>query len=321
MKNSYSNIFSFNKNILKKTINYLNNGNVAGLPTETVYGLGGNAYSKNSIHKIFKLKGRPKSNPLIIHYLNLEDTINDIVINKSLEKLYKKLCPGPITFVVKKKFNSKINPIACAKLDTVAVRFPKHKIIRSILKAIDFPLAMPSANKTTNVSPVKAKDVFDEFKKKVKLIIDGGNCKVGIESTVIDLTSSPKILRPGIIDKKKIEKIIRFKIKNKNKGKNKNKFKSPGMMKKHYSPGIPVSINQKKYDGKSAFVYLGVKYKNRKNYFSLSNNSNLFEAASNLYKTFRIIKKRGFKKIQISKIPNKGPGIAINDRIKRASNN
>ncbi len=319
MKNSYSNIFSFNNKILKKTTNYLNNGNVAGLPTETVYGLGGNAYSKSSIRKIFKLKGRPKSNPLIIHYLDLEDSINDIVINQNLKKLYKKLCPGPITFVVKRKFNSKINPIACAKLDTVAIRFPKHKIIRSILKAINFPLAMPSANKNTKVSPVKAKDVFDEFKKKVKLIIDGGNCKVGIESTVIDLTSSPKILRPGIIDKKKIEKIIKLKIRSKNE--NKNKLKSPGMMKKHYSPGIPVLINQKRYDGKSAFIYLGVKYKNRKNYYSLSNNSNLFEAASNLYKIFRIIKKRGYKKIQISKIPNKGPGIAINDRIKRASNN
>ena len=113
MKNSYSNIFSFNNKILKKTINYLNNGNVAGLPTETVYGLGGNAYSKSSIRKIFKLKGRPKSNPLIIHYLDLEDSINDIVINQNLEKLYKKLCPGPITFVVKRKFNSKINPCIC----------------------------------------------------------------------------------------------------------------------------------------------------------------------------------------------------------------
>ena len=214
-----------------------------------------------------------------------------------MEKLYKKLCPGPITFVVKRKFNSKINPIACAKLDTVAIRFPKHKIIRSILKAINFPLAMPSANKNTKVSPVKAKDVFDEFKKKVKLIIDGGNCKVGIESTVIDLTSSPKILRPGIIDKKKIEKIIKLRIRSKSK----NKLKSPGMMKKHYSPGIPVLINQKKYDGKSAFIYLGIKYKNRKNYYSLSNKSNLFEAASNLYKIFRIIKKRGIKKFKLVK--------------------
>ena len=142
----------------------------------------------------------------------------------------------------KKKHNSKIHPLASAKLNTIAVRFPKHKIIRTILKEIDFPLAMPSANKSTKLSPVKAKDVFDEFKKKIQLIIDGGICKIGIESTVIDLTGSPKILRPGIIGKNTIEKVLKKKIKYNIRGK---KIKSPGMMKKHYSPGIPVLINQK----------------------------------------------------------------------------
>ena len=191
MKNSYSNIFAFNKKILNKTIKNLNNSNVAGLPTETVYGLGGNAYSKISIQRIYKLKERPSSNPLIIHYYNYKDALNDIEINENFIKLYKFFCPGPITFVLKKKNNSKIHPLASAKLNTVAVRFPKHKIIRTILKEIDFPLAMPSANKSTKVSPVKAKDVFDEFKKGIQVIIDGGKCKIGIESTVIDLTSFP----------------------------------------------------------------------------------------------------------------------------------
>jgi len=316
MKNSYSNIFAFNKKILNKTIKNLKNGNVAGLPTETVYGLGGNAYSKIAIQKIYKLKERPATNPLIIHYHNLRDALNDIEINENLKKLYKFFCPGPITFILKKKYNSKVHPLASAKLNTIAVRFPKHKVIRTILKEIDFPLAMPSANKSTNISPVRAKDVFDEFKKKILLIIDGGMCKIGIESTVIDLTGYPKILRPGIIGKNKIEKILKKKIKKNIKGK---KIKSPGMMKKHYSPGIPVLINQKKYDGKSAFIYLGNKYKNKKNFFSLSKNLDLNEAASNLYKIFRLIKIKGYKKIQISKIPNFGSGIAINDRIQRAS--
>jgi len=176
---------------------------------------------------------------------------------------------------------------------------------------------MPSANKSTNVSPVFAEDVFDEFGKKIKIILDGGKCKIGIESTVVDLTGSPKILRPGIIDKKNLEKILNKKVKNIIKNK---KITSPGMMKKHYSPGIPVLINQSKYDGKSAFIYLGTKYKNRKNFFTLSKNLDLDEAASNLYKIFRLIKNKGYKKIQISKIPNLGSGIAINDRIKRASN-
>ena len=316
MKNSYSNIFSFNKKNLKKAIDYLSKGNVIGLPTETVYGLGGNAYSENSIRKIYKLKGRPKFNPLIIHYFGLNNVLKDVYINRYFIKLYKKFCPGPITFILKKKKNSRIHPYSLANLKTVAVRFPKHKMIRNILKEIDFPLAMPSANKSERVSPVCAEDVNEEFKKKIPLIINGGISKVGIESTVIDLTSYPKILRPGRIHKNVIEKTLKLKIKKRSINKI---IRSPGMMTKHYSPGIPVLINQKKYDGKSAFIYLGKKYKNIKNFFSLSKSFNLDEAASNLYKTFRLIKKKGYKQIQISKIPDTGSGIAINDRIERAS--
>ena len=316
MKNSYSNIFKFNKKTLDKSIRYLNNKKVAGLPTETVYGLGGNGYSKYAIKKIYKLKDRPKSNPLIIHYYNLSSALEDIVINNNFLKLYKKLCPGPITFILNKKKNSKIHALATANLKTVAIRFPKHKFTRTILKNINFPLAMPSANKSTNVSPVRAKDVFEEFQNKIPIIIDGGKSKIGIESTVLDLTSNPKILRPGVINQKYIEKILKLKLK---KTINKSKIKSPGMMKKHYSPGIPVLINQKKYDGKSAFLYLGSRFKSNGNFFSLSKSSNLNEAASNLYKMFRLIKKKGYKKIQIGTIPNINSGIAINDRIKRAS--
>ena len=316
MKNSYSNIYSFNKKILKKSIDNLKNGNVLGLPTETVYGLAGNAYSKNSVQKIYKLKARPKSNPLIIHYYGLKNILSDVIINDNFRKLYKSFCTGPITFILNKKPNSKIHPFACAKMNTVAVRFPKHVAIRSILKKINFPLAMPSANKSTNVSPVNAKDVYEEFKKKIKIIVNSGKCKIGIESTVVDLTDSPRILRPGIIDKKSIEKILKKKIKKNNKY---QKKRSPGMFKKHYYPGIPVKINQKKHDGKSAYIYLGKKFHNKKDFFTLSKNFDLCEAASNLYKILRLAKKRGYKKIQINKIPNHGPGIAINDRIKRAS--
>ena len=316
MKNSYSNIFPFSKKILKKTIKLLTKGSIVALPTETVYGLAGNAYSKIAVEKIFRIKGRPKLNPLIIHYYNIQKTLDDIVVNNNFKKLYKKLCPGPITFILKKKKNSKIQSLASAKLKTVAVRFPKHNIARSILKCTNFPLAMPSANLSSKVSSVCAQDVHGEFKKKIKLIVDGGQSKIGIESTVIDLTNKPKILRPGIIESSEIEKILKLTLKNNT---NNLKIKSPGMLKKHYSPGIPVLVNQTKFDNKNAIIYLGNKFENKRNYFSLSKNLDLYEAASNLYKTFRLIKKKGFKKIQIAKIPSKGPGIAINDRIKRAA--
>ena len=316
MKNSYSNIFPISKKTLNKAKGLLTKDSLVALPTETVYGLAGNAYSAAAVKKIFNLKGRPASNPLIIHYYNIEKALDDIIINNNFKKLYKKFCPGPITFILKKKKNSKIQASANAKLKTVAVRFPKHKILKTILKNINFPLAMPSANKSSSVSPVCAQDVFDEFKKKIKFIVDGGQSKIGIESTVIDLTSAPKILRPGSITSSKIESILKLKIK---KNFDKSKVKSPGMLKRHYSPGLPILINQTKSDNKSAFIYIGNKFKNKNNFFSLSKNSNLNEAASNLYKTFRLIKKKGFKKIQIAKIPFKNSGIAINDRIKRAA--
>ena len=174
---------------------------------------------------------------------------------------------------------------------------------------------MPSANLSSGISPVNALDVSDEFKKKIKIIINSGNSKIGIESTVVSLVGKPKILRPGIIGAKTIKKILKISIIKKS-----SKISSPGMLKKHYSPGIPVLLNQKKANKNCALITFGKKYKNKTNYFNLSKKSDLKEAASNLYKTLRKIKKQGFKKIYVVKIPNLGAGIAINDRLKRAAN-
>ena len=138
MKNIYSNIYSFNKKILKKTVNYLKQGNIAGLPTETVYGLAGNAYSKRAIKKIFKLKKRPNNNPLIIHYYSIKNAKKDVILNNNFLKLYKKFCPGPLTFVLKKNKKTRINSLATAKLNTVAIRFPKHKIIEKFSNILTF---------------------------------------------------------------------------------------------------------------------------------------------------------------------------------------
>ena len=314
MKNIYSNIFTFNKKILFKTIANLKNGNVVGLPTETVYGLAGNAYSKKAVIKIYKLKKRPKINPLIVHYSNYQKASNDVIFNHNFFKLYKRFCPGPISFILKKKKKSKIHSLATAKLSTAAIRFPSNNIIRSILKKIDFPLVMPSANLSSGVSPVKASDIVDDFKKKIRIIINGGHSKIRIESTVVDLTGKPKILRPGIISSEILKKYININVAKKN-----IKIKSPGMLKKHYSPGIPMILNQKIAEEKSAFITFGSKYKNNINSFNLSKKADLKEAASNLYKIFRKIKKKGYKKICVTKIPNYGPGIAINDRLMRAS--
>ena len=158
---------------------------------------------------------------------------------------------------------------------------------------------------------------YDEFGKKIKIILDGGKCKIGLESTIIDLTRYPSILRPGKITKEKIEKILKKKIKIR---KNFKKINAPGQLKLHYSPGIPVEMNKRSIKKQQAFIGFGKKFKIGKNYFNLSKKGDLKEAANNLYKTMREVKKRKFKSIAIVKISNKGIGCAINDRLKKAAN-
>jgi len=317
MKNIYLNIYKPNSLNLKKAKKNIENNNVIGLPTETVYGLAGNAYSNKSVKKIFKLKKRPNFNPLIIHFKNLNDLKKDVKLNNNFKKLYKAFCPGPITFILKKRKKSKISILATAKKKTVAVRIPKNKIARNLLSLLKFPLAAPSANISSKLSPTSAKDVFDEFGNKIKFIIDGGQSKIGLESTIVDLTGAPSILRPGSITVKKIQKVLKKKIKVK---KNSKKIKAPGQLKLHYSPGIPIELNKKYAKKNQALIGFGKEFKARKNYFNLSKNGNLKEAANNLYKTMRKIKQKKFKSIAVTKIPNTEIGYAINDRLRKASN-
>jgi len=317
MKNIYLNIYKPNFANLKKAKKNLDNNNVVGMPTETVYGLAGNAYSDISIKKIFKLKKRPNFNPLIIHFKNLKDLEKDVIINTNFLKLHKAFCPGPITFVLKKNEKSKISKIASARKKTIAVRIPKHKVARNLLKILDVPLAAPSANISSKLSPTCANDVVDEFGNKVNFILDGGQCEIGLESTIIDLTNNPTILRQGAVTLEEIYKILKKKITVKKKLK---VIKSPGQLKLHYSPGIPILMNKTCPKKNGAFITFGKKFKSGKNYFNLSRNSNLKEAANNLYKIMRKIKKRNFKSISVCKIPNFGIGRAINDRLGKASN-
>ena len=317
MKNIYLNIYKPNLVNLKKAKKNIENNNVIGIPTETVYGLAGNAYSNRSVKKIFKLKKRPVFNPLIIHFKNLNDLKNDVMLNTNFKKLYSAFCPGPITFILKKKKKSRISKIATSRKKTVAVRIPKHKVTRNLLSILKFPLAAPSANISSKLSPTSAKDVFDEFGNKIKFILDGGQCKIGLESTIVDLTGKPFILRPGSITVEKIQKILKKKIKIK---KNLKRIKAPGQLKLHYSPGIPVKMNRKNAEKNQALIGFGKKFKVGKNYFNLSKTGSLKEAANNLYKTMRKIKKRNFKSIAVVKIPNTEIGCAINDRLRKASN-
>ena len=301
---------------IKKAKKLLNKSECVAIPTETVYGLAGNAYSDRACRNIFKLKKRPKNNPLIVHYHDFKKVKEDCYLNHSFFKLYKKFCPGPITFILNLKKNSKISKIATNKKNSLAIRFPKHPITRNLLKELKFPIAAPSANISSRVSAVTSNDVKDDFGKKIKYILEGGKSSIGVESTIIDLRKKPKILRLGGLDVKKIKKILGKKI---SFNINPSKISSPGQLKIHYSPGIPIRLNIKKFRNDEACLLIRKKKISKANYYFLSKKGNLFEAAKNLYSTLRKIKKSKYKSIAVSKIPNKGMGKTINDRLLRAS--
>ena len=301
---------------IKKAQKLLKKSECVAIPTETVYGLAGNAYSDEACKKIYKIKKRPKNNPLIVHYLNNQILKKDCNFNNDFLKLYRVFCPGPITFILDLKKNSKISKIVTNKKNTLAVRFPKHPVTRNLLKKLDFPLAAPSANPSSKVSAVSFNDVKDDFGKKVKYILDGGKSSIGLESTIIDIRNKPKILRLGGLEISNIKKILKVKIQINT---NPRKILTPGQSNLHYSPGIPIRLNAKKTKNNEAFLILKRLKESKENYYHLSKNGNLREATKNLYSTLREIKKNKFKSIAVSKIPNKGLGKTINDRLKRAS--
>ena len=305
-----------NQSNIKKAQKYLDKNNCVGIPTETVYGLAGNAYSDIAVKKIFSLKKRPRNNPLIVHYHSLFQLENDCILNKDFFLLYKKFCPGPLTFVLKLKKKSKISKFVTNNKNTLAIRFPKQKLVRKLIKSLDYPLAAPSANISTKLSSVNASDVKEEFGKKVKFVLDGGKCEIGIESTIINLTKKPEILRLGGLENSKIKKIIGKKLTI-----NINPFKknAPGQSKLHYSPGIPLRMNALKSKKDEAYIALKKKNNKNKDFFYLSKNGNLSEAAKNLYSILRKVKKKGYKSIAVEEIINYGIGQTINDRLNRAA--
>ena len=312
--NYYSNIYKPTAKNLNKSVKLLKGGQLIGIPTETVYGLGSVAYNNKAVKKIYKLKKRPTRNPIIVHFKDLKSIQSETMGNKYLKKLYKKFSPGPITYVLKLKKNSKISKLLLNKNKHIACRVPRNKIFLKILKKLNKPIAAPSANISNKVSPTSAFHVHDEFKNKINLIIDGGSSNVGIESTVIDLTKKPELLREGFITQKKINTVLQIRVKKSN-----TKNTSPGQSLLHYSPGIPVYLNRKIPKKNGALLVFGKSRIKSKDLFYLSKKRSLTEASKKLYKLLRKIKKNGYKNISVTPIPNKDIGVAINDRLKRSA--
>lgn len=233
------------KEEIKKAADVLKNGGLVGIPTETVYGLGANALDEEAVKSVFVAKGRPQDNPLIVHISDF-DEIYDLVeeVPESAKKLAEKYWPGPMTIILKK--SEKIPDVVSAGLDTVAIRLPEHEIARAIIRQAGVPIAAPSANVSGSPSPTSAKNVFEDMNGKIPLIVDGGECTVGVESTVVTLVKDkPKILRPGGITPEEISEVLGETELDKavfeNVGKD-EKVSSPGMKYKHYAPKTKVII-------------------------------------------------------------------------------
>lgn len=243
--NKQTKLLSTTENDIQTAVQILKNGGLVCLPTETVYGLGANALNETAVKNIYKAKGRAADNPLIVHIAKFDD-IYPLVknINRKARVLAEKFWPGPLTMIFEK--SDKIPPAVTCGMDTVAIRMPSHPIARKIIEKSGLPIAAPSANISGGVSPVTAAHCYDDLKDRVDAVIDGGECEVGLESTVILMVGdTPRLLRPGFVTAEQIEAqigkiIIDSAILNPlDKG---QKVLSPGMKYKHYSPKAKVII-------------------------------------------------------------------------------
>ena len=230
-----------NKETFKLAAKYINNGELVAFPTETVYGLGADATNDTAVKQIFTTKGRPQDNPLIVHLSNKKDIEKYILsISKTEQKIVNKFMPGPISLVLKK--NNLISNVVSCNLDTIAIRIPENKVARNFIKYTNKPICAPSANTSKRPSPTTAKDVYQDMKDKIPLIINGGNCNIGVESTVVKCENNiVYILRPGKITKEDLEKSLKTTVIDKIPTENK-KIESPGVKYTHYCPSCDMIL-------------------------------------------------------------------------------
>ncbi len=310
---------------LNKAKEALLKNELIAIPTETVYGLAGNAFNETAIKKIFKLKKRPLFNPLIVHLKSVE-YLHDITcdIPDIALKLANEFWPGPLTLVLKKKDH--ISDLISAGKKTVAVRVPSHPLTLALLEALDFPLAAPSANPFGSISPTNAEHVLNYFGKELNIILDGGECEKGVESTIIGFENDqPVLFRYGSISIEDIEKIT---------GKlniiihSEKAPNSPGMLSRHYAPKTDTYLTEnipellKSFEGKKVGLLLfqnPIQKNNNITQEILSKSGDFVEAAKNLYAAMHRLDQNNLDVIIAEKLPNIGLGKTINDKLERAT--
>ena len=296
-------------------------GELVAFPTETVYGLGGDATNERAVAKIFEAKGRPQFNPLISHVLDAGEARRLVQWSDVADKLAARFWPGPLTLVLPRAEGSPIALLATAGLDTVAIRAPAHPMAQALIRAAGRPIAGPSANRSGAVSPTRAEHVAESLGDRVKLILDGGPCEVGLESTVLDLTTAtPTLLRPGGATREAIEAVIGPVALSHAVPSGDAAHKSPGQLASHYAPARPVRLNATSVTADEGLLAFGPQPPAGANQvLNLSVGGDLTEAAANLFAHLRALDQPANARIAVMPIPQTGLGLAINDRLRRAA--
>ena len=308
-------ILPANHSNILKAAQLIQSGEVVAFPTETVYGLGANAYDSKAIAKIFAVKNRPTFNPLISHIAEIDFLKEYAQTDERVLALAQKFWPGPLTFILNRKDNKPALDLACAGLDKIAVRMPNHPVALDFIKACGLPIVAPSANKSQTISPTTAQHVYKSLGDLVPAILDSGPCHVGVESTILDMTHDKVVvLRAGGLSAEAVEEFLGEKVLFSDG--NPDKPSSPGQLLKHYAPKYTTRINVSNPQDDEFFIGFGPMECD----LNLSPSADLQEAAANLFLMMHQAESQSNKtKIAIAPIPDVDLGRAINDRIKRAS--
>ena len=304
---------------IRQATHALAQGDIVAFPTETVYGLGANALDARAIAKVFAGKERPRFNPLIVHVPGLEAAERYAVMNDTAWRLAEAFWPGPLSLVLKKRPACGIADLVIAGLDTIALRAPAHPVAQALLEAAQLPIAAPSANRSGRVSPTTAAHVQAELGERPAMILDGGPCPLGIESTVVSVIEpEPGLLRPGALPREAIELVLGAPLLAANAN---HRGASPGQLETHYAPSTKLRLGATGVSSNEALLAFGPEApQGARVTINLSVSGNLEEAAVKLFAALRELDQTGATAIAVMPIPAHGLGEAINDRLQRAAN-
>jgi len=296
-------------------------GGLVAFPTETVYGLGADATRDEAVAAIFEAKGRPRFNPLIVHLPDLDAAEAQAAFDARARAVAAQFWPGPLTLVLPRRNDCRVSLLCSAGLDTLALRVPGHPLALELLRAVGRPIAAPSANRSGAVSPTTAAHVQDSLGSEVDMILDGGPCPLGLESTVLDLSQDdPLLLRPGAVTREDLEAALGPIGEAEEAAHDETARRAPGQLSSHYAPALPLRLQASEVRPGEALLAFGPDgLPGATETMNLSPSGDLKEAAANFFAYLRTLDRPGFRAIAVMPIPETGLGAAINDRLRRAA--